>query len=64
MQQSDHKLIDQVDVRPVGGIRAQTTGLIMPNHCFSRFCLSTAQLLTLIWQESNSNNFLLRSVSY
>jgi len=44
LSEPDHELIGQVRARLVGGIRAGATGLIMPNHCSSRFCLSIPNL--------------------
>jgi len=46
LSESDHELISQVGVRSVKGIRAVTTGLIIPNHCSSRFRLSIPTLDT------------------
>ena len=44
LSESDHELIGQVGARSVGGIRKGATGLIMSNHCFSRFRLSIPNL--------------------
>ena len=62
--ESDHKVIGQVGVRLVGGIRVEATGLIMPNHQPSGFHPSIPNLSHRFSKSQIQINFPLRSVSY
>ena len=52
LQQFDHKLIGQVGTKPVRGIRACVTGLIMPNHYSLRFRLTIPTYDTNLTRET------------